>query len=230
MNPGEGLQYLRDTMAILRGEDGCAWDREQNHQTLVSYLIEETAELVDAIETGDLAGIVDELGDVLYQVFFHADITADHPTDPHTIDQIAHRTAEKMRTRHPHVFAGVSVSGVDEIRQNWVNQKKAEKGHERLIVDQVPHALEPIARAHGLLGRAARNGIDSGGELTEVSDETELGDALLGLIAGAAVRGIDPDRALREATRRLEAVITEKEKAASRASANAAAAETLEEW
>lgn len=230
MNPGEGLHYLRDTMATLRGEDGCAWDREQDHHTLVPFLIEETAELVDAIETGDADDIAEELGDVLYQVLFHADITANNPNDPITIDDIAWRTAEKMRTRHPHVFAGVRVSGVEEIRHNWMEQKKAEKGSARPIVDQVPHSLHPIARAHALLARATRNGVDPGGPHTPVTDENELGDALLGLIAGAVSGGLDPDRALRLAIRRRESVITAEEQASRTNTNTPSDAETLEEW
>jgi XTP/dITP diphosphohydrolase len=230
MNPGEGLQYLRDTMAILRGDDGCAWDREQDHRSLVPFLIEETAELVDAIEAGDADNIAEELGDVLYQVFFHADITAGHPSTPLTIDDIARRTAEKMRTRHPHVFAGVSVASVDEIRQNWIEQKKTEKGSGRRIVDQVPHSLQPIARAHALITRAQRNGVDPGADGTGVATETELGDALLALIAGAVERDLDPDRALRDAMRRLEGAITQQEQTSRGNTGNPSDAETLEEW
>lgn len=207
MTPGDGLAYLRETMAILRGENGCEWDREQDHRSLIPYLIEETAELVDAIEGGSRDELVDELGDVLYQVLFHADIIANDPNHPVTIDDVAQKTAEKMRTRHPHVFDGLSVSGVEEIRANWVKQKRTEDGAARSIVDQVPHSLHPIARAQALFARAARNELALTPDDIDPSADNDLGGAILALIKDAAERGVDVDGSLRQAIRRLEGVI-----------------------
>ncbi len=199
-------------MAILRGPNGCAWDCEQDHHSLVPFLIEETAELVDAIEAGSRADLKEELGDVLYQVFFHADITRTHADDPFDVDDIAWATAEKMRSRHPHVFAGVEVADVEEIRRNWDALKKQEKPGRRRLTDSVPRALDPVARAQSLLNRAQRQGIpvDPPSESTPdvmALDEDSLGDALLLLIRRASDRGLDADRALRGALRRLEAEI-----------------------
>jgi len=207
MTTSDGLAYLRDTMAILRGENGCEWDREQDHASLVPFLVEETAELVDAIDRGNRDEVVEELGDVLYQVFFHADILASDPDAPVTVDDVARKTAEKMRSRHPHVFDGLQVSGVEEIRQNWVASKKTEKGAKRSVVDQVPRALHPLARAQALIKRSARDGLlvsIPGGPGTDVSD---IGDAILGLVAAADAQGIDADTALRRAISRLEDTI-----------------------
>jgi XTP/dITP diphosphohydrolase len=140
-------------------------------------------------------------------VFFHADILASDPDAPVTVDDVARKTAEKMRSRHPHVFDGLQVSGVEEIRQNWVASKKTEKGAKRSVVDQVPRALHPLARAQALIKRSARHGLlvsIPGGPGTDVSD---IGDAILGLVAAADAQGIDADTALRRAISRLEDTI-----------------------
>lgn len=210
MTEGSGVSYLRETMAILRGEDGCLWDREQTHDTLIPFLIEEAAELVDAIEEGTRENIVDELGDVLYQVVFHADILADDPHNPVTLDYVARATAEKMRRRHPHVFGDVTVSDVADIRANWVTQKKAEHGQPRPITSQVPTSLHPVARAQSLIHRAARDGIDTGLSAPVQPDEG-LGVAMLRLVKAAEDRGLNAETVLREAIRSLEATITAEE-------------------
>jgi XTP/dITP diphosphohydrolase len=210
MTDRDGVDYLRETMATLRGEGGCLWDREQTHQSLVPYLIEETAELVDAIETGTRKSVVEELGDVFYQVAFHADILSDDPHQPVTLDDVARATAEKMRTRHPHVFGEVTVSDVSEIRDNWIKQKQAEHGRPKSVVDQVPSSLHPIARAQALIHRAERHGLDIGTSSATASGE-ELGEAMLGLIHRAESQGINADHALREAIRRLERTIADQE-------------------
>ena len=211
MTSGDGLAYLRATMAILRGEDGCEWDRQQDHTTLAPYLVEETAELVDAIDRQVRSDIVEELGDVLYQVFFHADILASDPDEPVTVDDIARLTAEKMRRRHPHVFAGVSVSGVDEIRANWLVQKRSEKGNKRSVSDQVPRSLNSVARAQALLSRASRNSIETPSCPDCESDTTGVGSALLALVREAETRGVDADSALRAAIIHLEGHIASAE-------------------
>jgi len=211
MNSSDGLSYLRDTMAILRGENGCEWDRQQDHSSLVPFLTEETAELIDAIDRGSRDEVVEELGDVLYQVFFHADILASDVNSPVTIDDVARKTAEKMRSRHPHVFAGVEVSGVEEIRQNWVAAKNAEKGGQRSVVDQVPRSLHPVARAQALIKRAARHGLRVNTPVAPEGDIADIGDAIVGLIAVADARGIDADTALRRAVSRLEDAIASEE-------------------
>jgi XTP/dITP diphosphohydrolase len=211
MKLGEGLRHLHETMVALRGGDGCEWDRQQTHDSLVPYLVEETAELVDAIDLGDREGIVEELGDVLYQVFFHAGITAEDTDNPVTIDDIAWSTAEKMRRRHPHVFAGKAVSGVEEIRKNWDEQKRLESNRPQAIADQIPRSLDSIARAQALLTRAARGGITP--DITPGSDQSpeDLGIALLSLIETAARKGWSADAALRAAIRQLEEDISSAE-------------------
>lgn len=214
MTTSDGLSYLRETMAILRGEDGCEWDRQQSHESLVPFLVEETAELIDAIDRGNRDEIVEELGDVLYQVFFHADILATDQDFPVTVDDVARKTAEKMRSRHPHVFEGLEVSGVEEIRQNWVAAKKAEKGGEKSVVEQVPRALHPLARAQALIKRAHRHHLTVTTPGSPDIDPLDIGDAIVGLVAQAEAHGIDADTAVRRAISELENTIRSEETSA----------------
>lgn len=214
MTTSDGLEYLRETMAKLRGDNGCEWDREQSHESLVPFLVEETAELIDAIDRGNRDEVVEELGDVLYQVFFHADILASDGDAPVTIDDVARKTAEKMRSRHPHVFDGLEVSGVEEIRQNWVAAKKAEKGGEKSVVDQVPRALHPLARAQALIKRARRHDLTVTTPVAPEVDALDIGDAIVGLVAQAEAHGIDADTALRRAISALEDAIVSEETSA----------------
>lgn len=204
MSQFPNLERLIATMATLRGESGCEWDREQTHESLVRFLIEETYEFVDAIETGDREGLKEELGDVLYQLLFHADI-ARHSDEPFGIDDVAQATDEKMRRRHPHVFADTEVSGVDDIKANWQKIKAEEKGHRDSVFDGVPTHLQGVARARALLDKAEKLGVAPiGPEANAPSDEESFGDWLLAALDEARRNGVDADRALREALRRFE--------------------------
>lgn len=199
------LDALIETMAVLRGAEGCEWDREQTHESLVKYLIEEAHELVDAIESGNRTDIQEELGDVLYQLLFHADIAAAHPDRPFTIDDVARVTNEKMRRRHPHVFGDVEVGGVDEIKANWQKLKAEEKKDRSSVLDGVPSSLRGVARAQAVAERARRVGHEvTEPSATDAPSDKQLGELLLGLIAEANSRGIDADKALRQATKNFE--------------------------
>src|SRR4051812_12599076 len=126
--PGARLLDLVATMDRLRSPGGCPWDAEQTHESLATYLVEETYEALEAIETGDLLALRDELGDVLLQVAFHARVAQERTDDTRwTIDDVAAGIVEKLVRRHPHVFGDVSVSGADEVVHNWDRIKAAEK-------------------------------------------------------------------------------------------------------
>ena len=199
-------------MATLRGANGCEWDREQTHESLVKYLIEEAHELVDAIESGDRVEMREEIGDVLYQLLFHADIARVDPDDPFDIDEVARVTNEKMRRRHPHVFGDVSVENVDEIKANWQKLKAEEKKDRTSVLDGVPSSLQGIARTQAVIERAAR--IDEHPDVSSSADvdgEEQLGRELLALVKRASELGLDSDRALREATRAFEKTVRESE-------------------
>jgi XTP/dITP diphosphohydrolase len=199
------LSALIDTMATLRGEGGCPWDAEQTHESLVPYLLEEVFELVEAIEAGNRADLREELGDVLYQLLFHADIAASESSEPFDIDDVAAGVDHKMRHRHPHVFAGGDASTVEEVTARWEDIKTEEKKHRSSVLEGIPERLSALARASSTLKRSAGVvGFSSVHETPLFASEEELGDYLLALVHAARGAGLNPETALRQATRRLE--------------------------
>src|SRR6202521_3049936 len=154
-SPGIGAVF--EVVARLRAPGGCPWDREQTHESLRPYLLEETYELLEAIDTGDDAKIMEELGDLLLQVAMHAEIAAGESR--FTAARVSEAVAAKMVARHPHVFGSMSVSDADEVLRNWEHQKVHEArkaGKEESVVDRVPATLPALAWALGLQKRAAR--------------------------------------------------------------------------
>jgi len=206
-------------MARLRGPGGCPWDAEQTHASLARHLLEETHELLAAIDDGDPDAVRDELGDVLLQVVFHAQISADEGR--WDVDDVARGLVEKLIRRHPHVFGDVEVSGADEVLVNWERIKADEHGGDRRgVEDDIPEALPALARASKVQRRAAGFGFDwrtreaALAKLHEELDEleaattpedaeAELGDVLFAAAAVARRMGVDPESALRRTTSRF---------------------------
>ncbi|MFD1714359.1 MazG family protein [Amnibacterium flavum] len=207
-----GLEELVAVMHRLRRE--CAWDAEQTHESLVPYLIEESAELVEAIELHDVPGMREELGDVLYQVLFHADLAASTAGEGFDIDDVAAATAEKMRLRHPHVFAESDATTTEEITLQWDAIKKREKSTRTSVLDGIPRAMPSLALAGKMLGRAAPLGVEPEPTPSAAADEAALGRQLLGLAVTARANGWDAERALRTALRALEADVRAAESSA----------------
>lgn len=208
------LDELIGVMATLRGPGGCPWDAKQTHQSLVKYLIEESYELVDAIESGSPADLKEELGDVLYQVLFHADIAAHDPDEGFDIQDIAESMTRKMVGRHPHVFANeTSPTDDDAAQASWEDIKAREKSHRTSVLDGIPQGMPALALADKVIGRAERIGlIESGDGLAiPVQSEDELGPILLAIVASARARGMDAERALRTAVRTLQDEIRDAE-------------------
>lgn len=203
------LDELVEVMARLRGPGGCPWDAEQTHASLVPYAIEEAHELAEAVEAreagdGDDAHLKEELGDVLLQVVFHADIArAEGRFD---VDDVARTLIEKLRRRHPHVFADLAVDGVAEVVANWDAIKREEKPERGSALDGIPVSLPALARAEKTMSRAKRAGLPlpEAAAVDAGDDEAALGEALLALVRSASDRGLDAERALRTATRALE--------------------------
>ncbi len=195
--PGARLLDLVTVMDRLR--TSCPWDREQTHESLARYLLEETYETLEAIETGDYAHLREELGDLLLQVYFHARIASESadPDDAFSIDDVAGGIVDKLVHRHPHVFAGVEVADADEVERNWETLKAVEKGRGS-VLDGIPLTLPALALADKTLSRAARAGVDRGAAPAE-----SLGDRLLALVVEARASGLDAEQELREAVRRL---------------------------
>jgi len=209
--PGARLLDLVATMAILRAE--CPWDAKQTHESLAPHLLEEPYEALEALESGDQRALREELGDVLLQVVFHAQVASERDDGTgYTVDDIADGIVAKLVRRHPHVFADVAVSGADEVTQNWDAIKKAERAEKAApgdaaasALDGVPFGQPALALAAQLQRRAARAAIPP--ELAHTGPDggdpaTELGDRLFGLVATARAEGLDPEAELRAAARR----------------------------
>ena len=202
-------------MDRLRSPGGCAWDAEQTHESLIKYLLEESYEFIDAIETDDRAGMREELGDVLLQVYFHSRIAQDHPTDPFSIEDVAGAIADKLISRHPHVFENLEVSGTDEIIENWEAIKAREKGRTSAIegIAMSQPALPLVAK---IVYRAEKYNVDLHVDQfsTEKATDKSVGEALASVIAWAHENGIDPENALRAQAREMIRQIQAAEKQA----------------
>jgi tetrapyrrole methylase family protein/MazG family protein len=227
---GEWLMDLVKTMQRLRGPDGCPWDREQTHQSLARHLLEEAHETIEAIDEGDPERLREELGDLLLQVVFHAEMARQEGT--FDIDDVAEGIVTKLIRRHPHVFGDAAVDSAADVLVNWERIKAEEKG-EHGVDEEIPSSLPALARAAKVQRRAAGFGFDwrsAGGALAKVREELveleeelrdleetrtsrteappdrveeELGDVLFAVAALGRRLNVDPEAALRKATRRF---------------------------
>ena len=213
------LARLVSVMHRLR--TGCPWDAEQTHSSLVHYLVEETLEVVEAIEVGSDDQLLEELGDLLLQVVFHAEIAAE--TGRFDIEDVARRIADKLVARHPYVFADAEVP--QDLMASWERAKAVEKGRASAL-DGIPQRMSALSRAHKVIARARSHGLDlrqlglpepatshlaaPGAAAPEASPAEAslpaeaLGTELLVLVARAEALGIDPEQAARAALRQLE--------------------------
>ena len=229
--PG-GLPSLQETVARLRAPGGCPWDREQTHQTLRPYLLEEAYEALAALDVGDQRALAEELGDLLLQIALHAQIASEEG-EFKMADVIANIDA-KLRRRHPHVFANLSVSGVSEVLSNWQAIKKAERAQASTedgaakppdvprssVLDGVPQAMPALARAQAISTRAVRVGfewptlegvldklVEEAREVaaaeTPEEREAEIGDVLFVVVNLARWLGVDAESALRTTNERF---------------------------
>lgn len=203
--PHPKLEELIAVLEHLRAPGGCAWDRDQTHASLVQYLVEETYELVDAIEAGDDAELVEELGDVLYQVIFHSDIAAEEGR--FTLDDVAAHMTAKMVGRHPHVFGDAVADTPDAVMARWDELKRVEKPGRESVLDGIPQAMPALALAAKLVGKAEKVGVELVAAEVMPETEAELGDQLLATVVAARANGLDAERALRDALRRLQGQI-----------------------
>lgn len=199
------LDELIETVALLRAPGGCPWDADQTHASLVQYLVEESWELIDAIESGDRDEMIEELGDVLYQVLFHADIAAHTTGEDFDIQDVAAHMTAKMVSRHPHVFGGDRTADTaDDVVSFWDELKADEKPHRTSVLDGIPRGMPALALAQKVLGKAAKVDVQVTDAPEPPTTEEDLGRTLLALVASARSRGLDAERALRHAVRGLE--------------------------
>lgn len=209
MAAGKCLDELVEVMDKLLSPQGCPWDREQTHQTLARYLIEESYEVIEAIKKADNVQLREELGDVLLQVIFHAALA--ERSGSFDLEQVIKQTSEKMIHRHPHVFASLSLNTSQEVLAHWEGFKR-EEGKKQLM-EGIPNLLPALLRALKIQEKAARVGFDFPhlqGALDKLQEEiqefaaaecreerqSELGDMLFALVNIARLKGLDPEAAL----------------------------------
>ena len=200
------LTRLREVMDKLRSPGGCPWDAEQDHLSLLKFLLEESYEFIEAVEENDRDAMQEELGDLLLQVYFHSRMAEEDKDQPFNIEDVAKGVADKLIRRHPHVFSDTVVSSSSEVLENWEAQKAVEKGRTSAI-DGVPLAQPALTLASKLLYRASKSNyklpIAEPVKLPDGIDQDQFGELLLGLISQAVEKGLDPEAALRGAAKSL---------------------------
>ncbi|WP_164670629.1 nucleoside triphosphate pyrophosphohydrolase [Virgibacillus doumboii] len=213
---------LREVIAVLRGPDGCPWDKKQTHETLREYAVEEVYELIEAIDEQDDEGIVEELGDILLQVMLHSQIGEDDGY--FTVNEVIGSITNKMIHRHPHIFADKSVESIDDVYKTWDALKQEEKGeYRKSVLDGIPAGLPALSKAYKLQKKAAKVGFDWDDindiwkklreELDEVrvaianqhetEVEKELGDVLFVLANIARYYKVNPEIALNQTNQKF---------------------------
>jgi XTP/dITP diphosphohydrolase len=209
-NPVERLVQVMDQ---LRSPGGCPWDAEQTHQSLANYLLEETYEALEAMDSGDLVDLREELGDLLLQIVFHARIAQEQDKN-FDLNSIAQGVVDKLIRRHPHVFDGLEINSTEELEANWANIKSSEKSRES-VTDGVPIAMPALQLATQLSYRARDNEIKSVSpnlvlavsELVgEVSPEA-IAQILLATVELARSADLDAESVLRAETMRFRKAI-----------------------
>lgn len=210
------VNNLLRIVKVLRGPDGCPWDKKQTHNSIRQHVIEEAYEVVDAIDNDDIDNLVEELGDLLFQVVFHAELGSEEGY--FNINDVLTNVCKKMYSRHPHVFGDVKANNADEALESWESSKQKEKNLNTYTdnLKNVPKALSPLSRSYKIQKRAAEVGFDwpdvEGAilkikeellEFTEEYDnndadkmEAEFGDLLFALVNMARFLKINPDVAL----------------------------------
>jgi tetrapyrrole methylase family protein/MazG family protein len=243
---------VAEIMAALRGPGGCPWDREQTHQSLVPYLIEETYETVDAIAEENAAGLKEELGDVALQIAFHAQLAAEAGT--FTLDDVFHACAEKLVRRHPHVFdpAAERARTAEDVVDQWdaIKAREGKPPRGPSLMDGAPKGLPALAKAQHVQTRAARVGFDwekTEDVLAKLDEEVEelrealsgqdrdriaheLGDVLFTVVNVARRMNLDPESSLRGSIARFSARFAHMERSAGRPLAELSATDLDRLW
>ena len=216
MMPKSEFEKLVDIMAALRGEKGCPWDKEQTRESLKPFLVEETYEVLEAIDEGNPEKIKEELGDLLFQIIFHCQVARERKE--FDINDVISKITEKMIGRHPHVFGEATYETSEEVLKQWEERKKEEGKSRESILEGIPRELPSLLRAHRIQARASRVGFDwkqvedvvekLDEELKEFREalerkdqkeiEDELGDVFFVLVNISRFVGVNPEDALRK--------------------------------
>jgi len=215
------VQELINIMAALRAPGGCPWDQKQTHISLKPYLLEESCEAIDAIDSGDMNHLKEELGDVLMNLVFHAQLASEN--NEFTFQDVAQAISEKMVHRHPHVFDESECRTAEEVEEQWQRIKEAEKSERTSALEGIPNSLPSLMRAQKLQKRAAHVGFDwpdTEGPLEKINEELdelkealnsgdkehveeEFGDMLFSMVNLARHISIDADHALSLANKKF---------------------------
>ncbi len=208
---------LREIMEILRAPGGCPWDREQDHKSIRRNLIEETYEVIEAIDTDNKTLMCEELGDLMLQVVFHACIAEE--SNNFNLDDVADGVCKKLILRHPHIFADVKADTSEEVLNNWDKIKVVEKHQksDREVLDSISHSLPALIRADKLAGKAEKLGyaVPQNNALEaalEGIDESMVGNLLFAAVALAKKHGIDAEKALADACDKLVLTASDEKK------------------
>ena len=235
------LEELIKTVEILRSENGCKWDREQTHSSLRPNMLEEAYEAVDAINSGDIKNLREELGDVLLQVVLHSQIARDN--NEFDIEDVAHDINQKLIERHPHVFSDVKVDSVQEILDNWDKIKKKQKPNRKSILDGISKSQSALMSAQKISKRAVKAGFEwqnleqlhecilsefdeFNRAQTHEEQEEEFGDILFALVNLARWKGLDAEQCLIVANNKFDKRFRKMEEFASKPLEEL----TFEEW
>jgi tetrapyrrole methylase family protein/MazG family protein len=209
---------LVEIIARLRGVDGCPWDRKQTHTSLREFLLEETYEVLEALDEQDYRKLCQELGDLLLQIILHSRIASEN--GEFDLEDVLKNINAKLIRRHPHVFGDIQVSGAEEVCYNWEAIKKGERSPEASILDSVPRSMPALAYSQDIQRRAAQAGFDwenIDGVIDKLNEEVkelkaassqeekadEFGDLFFTLVNIARRMGIDPETALRQSNRKF---------------------------
>jgi tetrapyrrole methylase family protein/MazG family protein len=220
MTSGENQEFARlvEIIAQLRGPGGCPWDKKQTHASLKEFLLEESYEVLDALDEGNGQKLCGELGDLLLQIVLHAQIASE--AGEFDMEAVVKGINTKLVRRHPHVFGNTQVSGAEEVSHNWEQIKKSERLPETSILDSVPRQMPALAYSQNIQRRAAQIGFDWENidgvidklveEVKEYKEtqnqserEDEFGDLFFTLVNIARRVGVDPEVSLRQANRKF---------------------------
>jgi len=200
----EEFDELVEIADILHGPDGCPWDRKQTFQSLRPHVLEEVHELLEAVDDDDTEGMVEELGDVLFQIIFYGKLGEKNKR--FSLEDIITTVSEKLVRRHPHVFGDVEVKNADEVVHHWEKAKAKEKKERKHPLEGIPRTLGALARAQKIVSKIIRTKPSFPQKEQKASAEIAIGDQFLDLVIQAQQEGVDAESALRAALKKYEAL------------------------
>lgn len=206
MNAFDELKQICDK---LHGPDGCPWDKKQTFQSMRSYLLEETHELLEAVDEDDTDKMVEELGDVLFLMIFYAKLG--EISGRFTLKDVIEHVREKIVRRHPHVFDNLVVESADDVANHWEQIKKIEKKERKHELEGIPKTLGSLARAQKVIGKMMRKSLPFPKKIDHHSKEELIGDQFIDLVTQACAEQIDAEGTVRKALKKFEKVFIESE-------------------